>query len=90
MTTTKTGTDDVRATVQRLILENLSPSPNPEQIVDTARLIDDLNADSFDTIELTIATEDEFSIEITDAEAEGLKTVGDVIELVSQKMAVPA
>lgn len=88
MTTTKTGADNVRATVQRLILENLNPDPG--QIIDSAKLIEDLDADSFDMIELTIAAEDEFGIEINDAEAESLKTVGDVIALVEGKMAVPA
>lgn len=88
MTTTKTGAEDVRATVQRLILEVMDA--DPEKITDGADLIGDLNADSFGTIELTIALEDEFEIEIPDAEVESLKTVADIVTLVSTKLAVAA
>lgn len=88
MTTTKTGSDDVRSTIHKIVHDVLNV--DAEKITDDAKLIDDLSADSFDTIELTIAVEDEFEIDITDAEVEGLKTVGDVIELVSKKTAVPA
>ena len=52
-----------------------------------AKLIDDLGADSLDTIELVIAFEEAFEIEIEEAEAEKLVTVGDVVNFLEEKIA---
>ena len=52
-----------------------------------AKLIDDLGADSLDTIELVIAFEEAFEIEIEEAEAEKLVTVGDVVNFLEEKVA---
>ena len=52
-----------------------------------AKLIDDLGADSLDTIELVIAFEEAFEIEIEEAEAEKLVTVGDVVNFLEKKVA---
>lgn len=51
---------------------------NPEQITDEAAFIEDLGADSLDTTELIMAFEEEFSLEISDEDAEKLTTVGAV------------
>jgi len=52
----------------------------PEEVTPEANFVDDLGADSLDTIELVMAFEEEFGIEIPDEQAERLRTVGDVIK----------
>lgn len=56
-----------------------------EEVVDTASFIDDLGADSLDTVELVMALEEEFGIEIPDDDAEKMTTVGDAIKYIEQK-----
>ncbi|MCB1162285.1 MAG: acyl carrier protein [Candidatus Krumholzibacteriia bacterium] len=53
---------------------------NPEQITPTASFIDDLGADSLDTVELVMAFEEEFGMEISDEDAEKLTNVQAVVE----------
>ena len=57
----------------------------PEKVTDTARFIDDLDADRLDTIELMMAFEDEFGCEIPDEIAETMLTVGDVRAFLEEK-----
>ncbi|MBO8130922.1 MAG: acyl carrier protein [Candidatus Marinimicrobia bacterium] len=57
-----------------------------EKITPEASFIDDLGADSLDTVELIMKMEEEFGIEIPDEEAEKLRTVGDVIEYLKTKV----
>lgn len=57
-----------------------------EQVTDEAKFIDDLGADSLDVVELVMALEEEFDIEIADEEAEQIQTVGDAIAFI-QKLA---
>jgi acyl carrier protein len=73
--------------IDRIVVRHLGV--NPEQVDENAALLDDLDADSLDVIELVMAFEDEFSIEIHDAEAEKLSTVGDCYRLVGSKLAAP-
>jgi len=54
------------------------------EITDTASFIDDLGADSLDTMELVLALEDEFGIKIEDEDAEKLKTVKDAVEYIEK------
>ncbi len=56
----------------------------PEQISPEAKFIEDLGADSLDTVELVMALEEEFGKEIPDVEAEKLQSVGDVIRYVEE------
>jgi acyl carrier protein len=56
-----------------------------EEVTPEASFIDDLGADSLDTVELIMALEEEFSIEIPDEDAEKMTTVGDVIKYVNEK-----
>jgi len=68
---------------REIIVEQLGV--NPEQVTPNARFIEDLGADSLDTVELVMAFEEEFGVEVPDEEAEKLLTVGDVIRYVEEK-----
>jgi len=69
--------------VKDIIVEQLGV--NPEQVTPQASFIEDLGADSLDTVELVMAFEEEFGAEIPDEDAEKLKTVGGVIEYLKSK-----
>jgi acyl carrier protein len=58
-----------------------------EEVKDDAKFIDDLGADSLDTVELVMALEEEFGAEIPDEDAEKLTTVGEAIKYVEDKAA---
>jgi acyl carrier protein len=68
---------------REIIVEQLGV--NPEQVTPNARFIEDLGADSLDTVELVMAFEEEFGVEVPDEEAEKLLTVGDVVRYVEEK-----
>lgn len=74
--------------VQKVIIEQLDK--RPEEITMDASFIDDLNADSLDLVELVMAFEQEFDVTIPEEEAEQVRTVGDAVRLLSEKMAVEA
>jgi acyl carrier protein len=63
--------------VKEIIVEQLGVSP--DQVKAEARFIDDLGADSLDTVELIMALEEEFDVEIPDEDAEKMITVGDAM-----------
>ncbi len=56
-----------------------------DEVTDNAKFVDDLGADSLDTVELVMALEEEFGIEIPDEEAEKLITVGDALKYIEDK-----
>jgi acyl carrier protein len=56
----------------------------PDQVTPAAKFIEDLGADSLDTVELIMALEEEFGIEVPDEQAEKLQSVGDVIKYVEE------
>ena len=58
----------------------------PEKVTLEARFIEDLGADSLDTVELIMGLEDEFGLEISDEEAEKIRTVKDVVEYIKAKL----
>ncbi len=68
--------------VKEIIVEQLGA--NAEDVTPTASFIDDLGADSLDTVELVMALEEEFDVEIPDEDAEGIKTVQNAIDYVNK------
>ncbi len=64
--------------VKQIIMEQLGVSA--EQVTPQASFIDDLGADSLDTVELVMALEEEFDLEIPDEDAEKMKTVQDALD----------
>ncbi|MGD8279166.1 MAG: acyl carrier protein [Gemmatimonadota bacterium] len=75
--------DNAEAKVKEIIINELGVEP--EKVTPEASFVEDLGADSLDTVELVMAFEEEFGIEIPDEDAEGLQTVGDAIRYLQQK-----
>ena len=75
---------DVEATVKEIIVEQLGV--DEAQVKPEASFIDDLGADSLDTVELVMAFEEKFEIDIPDEEAEKMRTVGDAINHLKSKL----
>ena len=75
---------DVKEKVKEIIVNQLGV--NADEVTEEASFIDDLGADSLDTVELVMALEEEFNQEIPDEEAEKLKTVGDAIKYIDEKL----
>ena len=74
---------DIEARVKKIIAEQLGV---PEADVSAEKaFVADLGADSLDTVELVMALEDEFGIEIPDDAAEHIQTVGDAVKFISEK-----
>ena len=71
--------------IKDIIIEQLGVTA--DQVTPEAKLIEDLGADSLDTVELVMALEEEFGLEIPDDEAEKLQSVGDVIKHVEDSQA---
>ncbi|MEC8074267.1 MAG: acyl carrier protein [Pseudomonadota bacterium] len=71
---------DVREKVKKIIVDHLGV--DIAKVTDEASFIDDLGADSLDTVELVMAFEEEFGSEISDSEAEKILTVGDAIKFI--------
>ncbi|MBI2957160.1 MAG: acyl carrier protein [Acidobacteria bacterium] len=80
------ATTAVRDKVKQIIVEQLGV--DEAEVTDTASFVDDLGADSLDQVELVMALEEAFGIEVPDEEAEKLTTVKDVIEYIEKKKKV--
>ena len=76
---------DVAIKVKKIIVEHLGV--DEAKVTDEASFIDDLGADSLDTVELVMAFEEEFGSEISDSEAEKILTVGDAIRFIENNPA---
>lgn len=76
---------DVAERVKKIVVEHLSV--DPEKVVPGANFIDDLGADSLDTVELVMAFEEEFGVEIPDDAAETIVTVGDAVKFLEKNAA---
>jgi len=75
--------ENVEQRVKKIVAEQLGV--NEAEIKNESSFIDDLGADSLDTVELVMALEEEFGQEIPDEEAEKLQSVGDVIKYIEDK-----
>ncbi|CAI8407957.1 MAG: Acyl carrier protein [Rhodospirillaceae bacterium] len=73
---------DVADRVKKIVVERLSVEE--DKVVEAASFVDDLGADSLDTVELVMAFEEEFNLEIPDDAAEKIGTVGDAIKHISE------
>ena len=75
--------DNIKEKITKIIADHLGIEE--EKVTDEASFIDDLGADSLDTVELVMAFEEEFGSEISDSEAEKILTVGDAIKFIESK-----
>jgi len=73
---------DVEKKVKDIIIEQLGVDAT--QVTPEAKFVDDLSADSLDTVELVMALEEEFSLEIPDEDAEKITSVGDAINYITE------
>jgi acyl carrier protein len=67
--------------IREVVADKLDADPN--DVVEGASFVDDLGADSLDVVELIMGLEDEFGIEISDEQAEGIRTVGDAVRFIA-------
>ncbi len=74
---------ETEAKVKDIIINELGVEP--EKVTSEASFVDDLGADSLDTVELVMAFEEEFGIEIPDEDAEKMQTVGDAIRYIETR-----
>ena len=75
--------DDISSKVKKIVADHLGI--DEAKVNDDSSFIDDLGADSLDTVELVMAFEEEFGAEISDTEAEKILTVGDAIKFIESK-----
>ncbi len=73
---------DILERVRKIVIEHLDA--DPEKVTEKASFIDDLGADSLDNVELVMAFEEEFGVEIPDDAAEKITTVKDAIDYIDQ------
>jgi acyl carrier protein len=76
---------DTAERVKKIVVEHLNV--DADKVTPTASFIEDLGADSLDTVELVMAFEEEFGIEIPDEAAESIVTVGDAVKFIDAKEA---
>ena len=74
---------DIPGRVTKIVVEHLGVEES--KVIESASFIDDLGADSLDTVELVMAFEEEFGSEISDSEAEKILTVGDAVKFIEGK-----
>ena len=76
---------DIAERVKKIVVEHLGVDDS--KVTEGASFIDDLGADSLDTVELVMAFEEEFGIEIPDDAAESIVTVGDAVKYIDKSQA---
>jgi acyl carrier protein len=76
---------DIEAKVKQIIVDELSVEES--QVVNEASFIEDLGADSLDTVELVMKFEEEFDIEIPDEDQEKLRSVGEAVSYLTSRLA---
>jgi acyl carrier protein len=77
--------EDIANKLKKMVVDHLGV--DEAKVTEEANFIDDLGADSLDTVELVMAFEEEFGSEISDSEAEKILTVGDAIKFIESKTA---
>ncbi|MBR3926080.1 MAG: acyl carrier protein [Akkermansia sp.] len=77
--------DSIETQVKEIIVEQLGV--DPEKVTSDAKFIEDLGADSLDTVELVMTFEEKFSVEVPDEDAEKLKSVADVVAYIKANQA---
>ncbi|MEX0969546.1 acyl carrier protein [Abyssibius alkaniclasticus] len=73
---------DIADRIKKIVIEHLSV--DADKVTENASFIDDLGADSLDTVELVMAFEEEFGIEIPDEAAETIQSFGDAVKYVTE------
>jgi len=73
---------DIAERVKKIVVEHLGV--DEDKVVEGASFIDDLGADSLDTVELVMAFEEEFNVEIPDDAAEKIQTVGNAVDFIKE------
>ncbi|MEM7680112.1 MAG: acyl carrier protein [Pseudomonadota bacterium] len=76
---------DVASAVKEIVVEHLGVEA--DKVTEDASFIDDLGADSLDTVELVMAFEEKFGVEIPDDAAENIQTVGDAVNFIKENSA---
>ncbi|MCB1385311.1 MAG: acyl carrier protein [Nitratireductor sp.] len=76
---------DVAERIKKIVIEHLDV--DADKVTESASFIDDLGADSLDNVELVMAFEEEFGVEISDDAAQDIQTVGDAIKYVEKATA---
>ena len=74
---------DIAERVRKIVVDHLGAEE--DKVTDNASFIDDLGADSLDTVELVMAFEEEFEIEIPDDAAEKIQTFGDAVKFIEEE-----
>ncbi|MGV0101817.1 acyl carrier protein [Nostoc sp. DSM 114167] len=80
---------DIFEKVKKIVIEQLSVDP-PDKVTPQAQFMEDLGADSLDTVELVMALEEEFDIEIPDEAAEKIRSVQDAVDYINDKVTASA
>jgi len=75
--------EDISSKVKKIVADHLGI--DEAKVTEESSFIDDLGADSLDTVELVMALEEAFDIEIPDEAAEGIATVGDAVKFIEEK-----
>jgi acyl carrier protein len=76
--------DNTEAKVKEIIINELGV--DPDKVTPEASFVEDLGADSLDTVELVMAFEEEFGVDIPDEDAEQMRTVGDAVKYLKAQM----
>lgn len=76
---------DIQARVKKIVVEQLGVEE--DKVTEKASFIDDLGADSLDTVELVMALEEEFGIEISDEDAEQIATLSQAVDYIQENQA---
>ena len=81
----ETDMSDIAERVKKIVVDHLGVEV--DKVTEAASFIDDLGADSLDTVELVMAFEEEFGVEIPDDAADSILTVGDAVKFISKAQA---